>query len=470
MSSVLKRLAGLVLLAGATAWAQTAEVTGRITDPTGAVVPSAQVNVVNIETGAHFPAPANADGYFTVARLQPGKYQVSVRAAGFKPVVRSGIVLQVDQVARFDFKLELGNVSEEVQVSGEAPLVESETSSIGQVINNKSIVEMPLNGRNTWDLAKLAGATVYVSAIGDAGEIPVVSMAGSRTKSQELFMDGGSVQKSGLATAQAELEPMVDAVEEFKVITNNYAAEYGRSAAGVFVAVTKSGTNQFKGDVFEFFRNSAMDARNFFAASKAPLHYNQFGGTLGGPIRKDKTFFFAALETTLSGTGSTQILTLPTAAERAGDFSNLLNAQGKVIPIYNPFSTRVNPAAPSTSIRDAFPNNMIPTSLLDPVAVKAGSYYPLPNQAGTITGANNYNVNLDAKRTQYHGTMRVDHIVREKDRVFARYVMQHNYTPQANVYPEAAASGIGPVTRNINNIAQTYLASWISHVFFHAAH
>jgi hypothetical protein len=447
-----------MFLAGA-AWGQTAQITGRIVDPTGAVVPSAQVNVLNVETGNHYPAHANDGGYFTVARLDPGRYQVEVKAAGFKPVARSGIVLQVEQVARVDFTLELGNVGERVEVSGAAPLVESETSSLGQVINNKSIVEMPLNGRNAWDLAKLSGATVYVSAIGDAGEIPVVSMAGGRTKSQEFFLDGGSVQKSGLATAQAELEPMVDAVEEFKVVTNNYAAEYGRSASGVFVAVTRSGTNQYKGEVFEFFRNSAMDARNFFATTKAPLHYNQFGGTLGGPIRKDKTHFFAALETTKSGTGSTQILTLPTAAEKAGDFSGVLNAQGKVIPIYNPFTTRGNPA-----IRDPFPNNVIPASLFDPVAVKAGSYYPLPNQPGTITGASNYNVNLDAMRTQYHGTMRVDHIVGENDRVYVRYVNQHNYTPQANVYPEPAASGIGPVTRNINNLAQTYLASWI-HTF-----
>ena len=446
------------------AWGQNAEITGRITDPTGAVIPSAQVTIKNVETGTQYPTHANDGGYFTVARLDPGRYQVEVKASGFKPIVRSGILLQVEQVARVDFALEVGTITERVEVSGTAPLIESETSSIGQVINNKSIVEMPLNGRNAWDLSKLAGGTVYVSAIGDAGEIPVVSMAGSRTKSQELFLDGGSVQKSGLATAQAELEPMVDAVEEFKVITNNYAAEYGRSASGVFVAVTKSGTNQFKGEAFEFFRNSAMDARNFFSAAKAPLHYNQFGGTLGGPIRKDKTHFFTALETTKTATGSTQILTLPTAANKAGDFSNLLNAAGKVIPIYNPFTTRANPASPASSIRDPFPNNIIPTSLLDPVAVKAGSYYPLPNTAGTITGANNYNVNLAALRTQYHGTMRVDHIISDKDRVYVRYVNQHNYTPQANVYPEPAASGIGPVTRNINNLAQTYLASWV-HTF-----
>ncbi len=452
-----------MLLASSVVWAQ-AEITGRIVDPTGAVVPSAQVTVLNVETGVHYPAHANHDGYFTVPRLDPGKYQVEVKAPGFKPVLRSGIVLQVEQVARIDFSLELGNMSQQVEVTSTAPLVESETSSVGQVINNKSIVEMPLDGRNAWDLSKLTGGVVYVGNQGDANEVPWVSMAGGRVKSQGFFLDGGSVQKSGLATAQAELEPMVDAVEEFKVVTNNYAAEYGRSAAGIFVAVTKSGTNQYKGDAFEFFRNTFLDARNYFALTNPPIHYNQFGGTLGGPIRKNKTFFFTALETTLTGIGIPEILTLPTAANRAGDFSGLLNAAGKVIPIYNPFSNAPSATSPSTTVRTLFPNNIIPASLFDPVAVKAQSYYPLPNVPGTITGASNFNENLTAYRTQYHGTLRVDHIINEKDRVYGRYVQQHNFIPQANVFPEPAASGVGPATRTINNLAQTWMASWI-HTF-----
>ena len=451
----------LSLLLPIAALAQTAEITGRVTDASAALVPHAAIAVTNADSGAKLQTQTNNNGYFTISRLDPGRYRVEVRAPGFKAAVRTGILLQVEQVARLDFTLEVGALSEKVEVSAEAPVVESETSSVGQVISNKSMVEIPLNGRNAWDLAKLSGATVYVSGIGDAGEIPVVSMAGSRTKSQGLMLDGGSVQKSGLASAQAELQPMVDAVEEFKVVSNNYAAEYGRSAAGFFVAVTKSGTNQFKGNLFEFFRNDAMDARNFFAAGKAPLRLNQYGGTIGGPIRKDKTHFFLALEDTQSVKGSTQILSLPTAAERAGDFSGLLNAQGRVIPIYNPLTTRPDPANTNNRLRDPFAGNVIPASLFDPVAVKAASYYPLPNQPGTITGASNYHIHLGARRTQYHGTARIDHVASEKDRLYLRYVNQHNYTPQANVYPEPAASGIGPVTRDINNLAHTYLASWV---------
>jgi hypothetical protein len=452
------------MAAGTAPWAQGAEITGRVTDPSGAVAPLVEVTVLNVETGAHYPAHTNQDGYYSAPNLNPGKYRIDLKAPGFRPIVRSGIVLQVEQVARVDFKLEVGSLTEQVEVTGRPPLVESETSNIGQVINNKSIVEMPLNGRNAWDLAKLSGATVYVGNQGDANEIPWVSMAGSRVKTQEFFLDGGSVQKSGLATAQAELEPMVDAVDEFKVVTNNYAAEYGRSAGGIFVAVTKSGTNQFKGTAFEFLRNTALNARNFFALTNPPIHYNQFGGTLGGPIRRNKTFFFAALETTITSSSIPEILTLPTAAERAGDFSGLLNAAGKQIPIYNPFTTAINSTNPSQSTRDPFPNNIIPASLFDPVAVKAQSYYPLPNVPATITGANDYNINLTTSRTQYHGTMKVDHNLSDYDRIFLRYVQQHNFIPQANVFPTAAASGVGPATRTINNLAQTWMASW-THTF-----
>ena len=197
------KLAVVSLLAAAAAVAQTAQITGRVTDPSGAVVPAADAVVVNAQTGTRLATQSNEGGYYTVSRLDPGRYQLEISKAGFKPVVRSGIVLQVDQTARLDFTLEVGAVSEQVEIQAAAPLVESDTSNLGQVVNNKSMVEMPLNGRNSWDLSKLAGATVYVQAFGDAGEVPAVSMAGGRTWSQALVLDGGSVQKSGLSRSQA---------------------------------------------------------------------------------------------------------------------------------------------------------------------------------------------------------------------------------------------------------------------------
>ncbi|MDZ4797342.1 MAG: TonB-dependent receptor [Bryobacteraceae bacterium] len=452
-----------LLLTIPAAFAQSGQITGRITDSSGAVVVAALVAASHVDTGTRYPAQSNEDGYFTISRLEPGAYRVEVRHAGFRPVVRAGIVMQVDQTARVDFALEVGGVTETVEVSGEAPLVESETSNVGQVVNNTSIVEMPLNGRNAWDLSVLAGATIYVSGGGDAGEVPVVSMAGGRTWSQSLLLDGGSVQKSGLARSQAELSPMVDAVEEFKVITNNYAAEYGRTAAGVFTAVTKSGTNQFRGNLFEFLRNDKVDARNFFANTKAPLRFNQFGGTAGGPIRKNKTHFFVALENTLVTRGLTNVLTIASAAQKRGDFSGLTNAQGRALVLYSPFTNRPDPADPTRTLRDPFPGNRIPANLIDPVAARAASYYPDPNQQGNLAGANNYNINVPVKRTQYHGTARVDHILSQKDRIYGRYVAQKNILPQASVYAEPAASGIGVgnASRNVDNLAQTLLVSWV---------
>jgi len=451
----------LLLLFATLASAQTAQITGRVSDPSGAVVPAAQVTVTNTGSGDRRSAETNDQGYYTVLFLQPGTYQIQLRKDGFQSAQRTGISLQVDQAARLDFTLQVGNVTEAVEVSEAAPLIESETSSLGQIINNKSIVEMPLNGRNAWHLVQLTAATVFVGGIGDAGEIPVASMAGGRAFSQMLLVDGGGVQKSSIDRAMAELAPMVDAVEEFKVITNNYAAEYGRTAGGVFTAVTKSGTNQFRGTAFEFLRNNAFDARNFFATRKAPLRYHQFGGTLGGPIRKDKTHFFVALENTRQSRGETGIFTLPTRENKAGNFTGLLDGQGRALQLYDPFTTRANPADATRRLRDPIPNNVIPASILDPVAVKTAAFYPDPNAPGNIAGANNFNLNIFGRRTQYHATARADHTFTDRDRVFFRYINQYNFTPQSNAFPEPAASGIGGApTRNISNMAQTMMASY----------
>jgi hypothetical protein len=454
------RFLAILTLVSGSALAQTAQITGRTADSLGSVIPGVIIKVVNENTRLSSNTATNSEGYYTFPLLQPGNYQISAEKQGFRPMSLSHITLEVEEVSRIDFALEIGHVTDRIQVPSFAPMIEPETSTAGQVINNKTIVEMPLNGRNSWDLSKLSGATLLIASAGDAGEVPVATIGGSRTRTQSYMIDGGSVQKSGLATAQAELEPMIDAVEEFKVITNNYAAEFGRTAGGVFTAVTKSGTNQFRGNAFEFLRNDAFDARNFFAIQKAPLHYNQFGGTIGGPIRRNRTFFFVGLETTELTRGVTTILTVPTVAQRNGDFSALTDASGKAVPIYDPFTTRPNPNDPTTSLRDPFPRNIIPQSEIDPVSRNAAAYYALPNQSGNLAGGNNYNLNVNTSRTQYHGTARFDHELSTRDKLFARYITQYNSIPEANVYPVAAASGVGPNSRNITNLALTWLTAW----------
>ncbi len=442
----------------------TARTVGRVTDPTGAVIPGASVKVENVDTGVEQTVTTNAEGYYSVPFLNPGNYRVTVSSPGFQSVTRGGIRLVVDQEARLDFELRVGEVTETIDVTDSAPLLESETAVVGQVIDNKSVAEMPLNGRSAWHLSQLAGATIFIRGIGDASEIPVTSMAGSRTYTQGLFVDGGSVQKTGLSRAMAEMAPMVDALEEFKVITNNYAAEYGRSAGGVFTAVTKAGTNEFHGNVFEFFRNDAMDATHYFASTKPPLRYNQYGGTLGGPFVKNKAHFFIAYEGTNTTTGSPLIQTVPTPENRQGIFTGLTDNAGRPIQLYDPTTTRPDPDDPTRQIRDPFPNNVIPQSMFDPVSLNLIGFYPDPNQPGNQAGGRNYNVNQKPSRTQHHGTGRVDYTLSEKDKIFGRYMAQFNNRPQVSVIPEAAASGVGSNTRNVENLAHTVTGTWI-HMF-----
>ncbi|MBI1353838.1 MAG: hypothetical protein GC160_05790 [Acidobacteria bacterium] len=438
----------------------TGQIVGRITDSSGGVIPGAGVTLTNVDTGITQSAQTGPQGYYRFPLLPPGNYRLDVRSEGFRSVSRSGVKLDVEQSVSLDFELQVGQVSETVEVVGAAPLLESENATIGQVVDNKSIVEMPLNGRSAWNLVQLAGATTFIKGIGDASEIPVATVAGSRAFTQGLYVDGGSVQKSGLNRSMAELAPMVDAVEEFKVITNGYSAEYGRSAGGVFSAVTKSGTNEFHGNLFEFFRNQKMDARNFFSLDKAPLRYNQYGGTLGGPIIKDKTHFFIAYEGTRTTTGAPFLGTVPTAAYQAGDFSGLVNNQGAHLQLYDPATTRPDPSDATRQLRDPFANNLIPQTRFDPVAAKVATYYPAPNVAGNIAGANNFNVNVGPKRAQDHGTIKIDHQLSQKDRLFGRYIGQHNFRPQVTVFPDPDANAVGPSTRSIGNLAHTFMTGW----------
>lgn len=387
MLSSRSRATWLVLLTtsvGSLCLGQTTQITGTITDPSGAVVPGVEIVATNIGTGVEYRSRSNEQGYYTVPSLAPGQYKMEVRGQGFKPVVRSGIRLAVAEVLRLDFALEVGAVTEQIEVSGEAALVNSETASLGQVIDNRSIVEMPLNGRGAWDLAQLAPAVVMVT------DGNYVSISGSRTNAQAYLVDGANIVQGSQSRSLPEFSPMVDAIEEFKVLTSNYSAEYGRAAGGVFTAVTKSGTNRFRGALFEFVRNDAFDARGFFAATKPPLRRNEFGGALGGPILRNRTHFFVALQATRNHRSESQFYTLPTEAQRRGDFSRLTDAQGRTVPLYNPFTTRPDPTNATRRIRDPFPGNVLPASLLEPVAVRAASYYPAPNLPGNLAGANNY--------------------------------------------------------------------------------
>ena len=336
-------------------------------------------------------------------------------------------------------------------MSAAAPQLESQTSSVGQVVERAAIEGMPLPNRAATVLIALSpGATVINT--GNGGEnIPIFSVAGGRARNQNYTMDGGnSTNVVGLAVSQQQNSVPMDAMQEFRVISNNYTAEYGHSTSGVITLSTKSGTNEFHGSVFEYARNDAFDARNFFAASKPRLRLHQFGGSLGGPIKHDKTHFFASWESTRQTTGGTSIQTVPEAAMRSGDFSNVRDASGRVIPIYDPSTTVGN-------VRQIFPGNRIPADRIDPVAKSMAAFWPNPNRSGLITGANNFSANSRPVFNRNIVIGRVDHQFRPSDQLMVRYYINDNQTTNDGLWGNPAPDPSSAITEGRS---QNILAAW----------
>ena len=371
-------LASIALIARAQ---NLAAISGVVTDPGGSVVPRATVTATNTGTGVRTLATTNGSGFYDIQNLLIGTYSVMVEHPGFRNYIRPAVPLTTGQVLGLNVQLELGETGQTVTVNAEPPPLETRTSDVTTLIESKSIGALPLGNRRTLNVVQLSGLAVFVNYPNTrATANPNFSLAGGRTQSQMAWIDGGNAQNVRMGVGQIDLDPPVEAVEEVRILTNNYAAEYGASAGGVIVETTKSGTNQFHGSAYEFLRNNDMDAPGYFApirdgAKVSPeLRYNVFGGTVGGPIRKDKTFFFFDYEGQRLRTGSTTTLTVPTALQRTGDFSQTFNAAGKLIPIYDPNTTQLVNGA---YIRQQFPGNAIPPSALDPVALNVMKYYIL---------------------------------------------------------------------------------------------
>jgi len=404
-----------------TAYAQTARMTGTVIDSTTAVVPGATVTIVNAESNDKRVAVSNERGQYNVPFLPSGRYTATCELQGFQTIRREGIVLETDQEVRIDFDLQPGAVTESVLVVG-TPVLAADTSSLGQVVTGQTISDLPLNGRNFLQLARLATG-VLESAAGDrAAEGGAFVANGARSVLNSFMLDG--VDNNARIVDQQNSsnvvsQPSVDALSEFSIQTNNFSAEYGQAAGAVINATIRSGTNRFRGVGFEFLRNDAFDARNPFAAPSEDkrLKRHQYGGTLGGPIRKDHTFFFASLEITDEQRGTDYRNTVPSAAERGGDFSSFRNNQGRQVIIYDPATTRANPNGAGV-IRDPFPDNRIPASRIHPLAAKLLSMLPGPNLPD-LTG--NYVVTRDASRMRRQMDTRVDHGFSTNSKLYVRY-------------------------------------------------
>jgi outer membrane receptor protein involved in Fe transport len=446
----------LALTAGA--FAQTASITGRVTDPNGAVVPGVHVTALSRDSGFASEANTNQDGYYSLSSLQPGAYNLSLSKSGFMEVREENLVLEVQQVARMDFKLKLGTINEKIDVTAEAPLVESESSTMGQVIPASQVSELPLLGRNPYALAMLVPG---VRPDQGANNLPIdqissvsYSINGQRSSANEFLLDGAP--NSSAAQGQPVVNATPDMVQEFKVETNNYSAEYGRASGGVFNVVTKSGSNKFHGTLYEFFRNDKLNANNFFAnatnTERPPFKYNQFGGTIGGPVviphvydGHNKTFFFYNFEDVRFIQGVVFVGTLPTTRELSGDFTQDLNSAGKLITIFDPLTTTT---VGSTSTRTAFADNIIPSSRINPVTAQILKYFPAPTQAGQgFTHVNDYSYasgNIVHKNTMSY---KVDHYFSERNRIFARYSVDDTPDTRAGAYGSNPASPSAGVQR-----------------------
>lgn len=415
----------------------TGTLTGIVTDPTQASLASAALSLTNEETGVTERATSNAQGEYTFPLAPPGRYRLTVEASGFRPYTRTGIVLESARVSRVDVAMSLGQVTEAIQVSAAAPLLESESSAVGQFIEHKTVMDMPLTGRRVGELLALEGNSVFIT--GDVIR-PRVAVAGGRADQQQWLIDGVNASNMSLEVPQALFNPPVEAVQEIRVQQNAYSAEYGNTSSGVVAMTTRSGTNEFHGAGYEFFRNDKLDARNFFAAKKAPLRWNIFGFTVGGPIRRNRTFFFSNVEWQNERVGATQTLTVPTALQRAGDFSQTFTAAGALVGIYDPSSTTADPARPGQTLRAQFPGNVIPKSQLDPVGLSIAALYPLPNRAASnLAGANNFVGNNVTALNLTTWTAKVDHQIGANDRATARFILHDFPTNTTAVFAQPAA-------------------------------
>src|SRR5690242_5284247 len=411
------RIAITLILAVFTAFAQlpTGKITGIVTDATGASVSGADVEARNTATGIITKTVTNESGDYTFPVLSPGEYTVEAKKGGFETVNRSGIQLAVSQVARIDFRLKVGSTQEVVEVKATLPLLDNATASLGQVIDTRAVSDLPLNGRNFLQLAKLSTGVLETKQ-GDRTKDGGGFVAnGVRAQLNNFLLDGVDNNSKVLDqqnSSPVAVQPSVDAVQEFKVETNNYSAEYGYSAGAVVNASLKGGGNQIHGDAFEFVRNNVFDARDYFSDPNQPkpvLQRNQFGGTLGGPIVKNKAFLFGSFERTPENDGITYVTTVPTAAMRTGNFAGQR-------AIFDPDSTVS--LGNGVFQRTQFNGNRIPTTQIDPAAAKLLALFPAPTSSGA---ANNYTVSPTQNIKTNRFDFRHDLQLSQTDSLFARY-------------------------------------------------
>jgi hypothetical protein len=393
----------------------TGGISGVVSDSSGAVIPGVQVQIVQENTNVRTDLATNASGFYAAPSLRPGAYRIQVTKEGFRAERRTGIELRVQDRLEVNFQLEVGTASAEVTVSAAAPLLESETSSLGQVIEEKTITDLPLNGRNFIQLATLGAGTLPSTRTAERDSF---ISNGARGVQNSYLLDGIDNRNRilGFDKNSAQIiQPIIDGIQEFKVQTSTFSAEFGQAAGGVVNVTMKAGTNSLHGSLFEFLRNSQLDATPYFQPSGKPQFIqNQFGATVGGPVIRDRTFFFGSWQSTRELSAAPQISSVPTPQLRQGIFSSRVND-------------------PVT--KQPFANNTIPASQWDPVAAKLYPLYPLPNLPGAVR---NFYYNPKEVLSADAYNVRIDHRIGSRDSIFGRISQTWNRNRLPTVMPEPA--------------------------------
>ena len=400
-----------------------ASLQGTVYDPSGAVIPGVQIDIRNVETGASRTLTTDEGGHWREPVLQPGEYELRVSTSGFQTIVRKGINLTVGQDAVVDSRLELGKTGSEVNVIADAERINLVSGAVSGLVDEKQMRDLPLNGRSFQQLALLQPGVNAVNAGGNdpvGGRTPKISINGARPEQSSFLLDGTDINDVYNKTPGSVGGVLlgVEAVLEFQVLTNSYSSEFGRSAGGVINAVTRAGTNQFHGSAFEFLRNSHLDAKNFFDQPTQPIppfKRNKFGGVVGGPIRRDKTFFFGSFESLIDRLGLTGVTSVP----------NLASRQGPVNPAIRPF---------------------------------IDTLFPLPNGKDLGGGVAQYLFSRSQPTDEYFAQGRIDHRFSQNDSLFGRYTFDNGNVLRPPIVKV-------PITNTKERSRNQYVTLEYQHVF-----
>jgi hypothetical protein len=439
----MQRLAFALLLAalGCAAQTITSSIVGTVTDPSGAVIPGVSITVRNVDTGIQSTTVTDSVGNYTVAQLPPGRYQVDAEMAGFKKFVRQNVTLEMTRQLRIDIPLETGATTETINVAATTPLIETETGQLSTTITTRELTALPTINRNPQDFRLLVPG---IAQNRDGNTV----IQGGLVRKDPYYIDGA--HSSNHVWSGNPVNPNPDVIQEFKVLTNSFSAEYGETSGGVMTSTTKSGTNEVHGTLFEFFRNDKLNAGNYYTGTVPIIRRNQFGGTIGGPIIRNRTFFFFDMQFTKQRSAQAfNNLSVPTPAFKQGDFSSILGGQvgtdalGRPVlrnQIFDPATARTVTGANGQPVvvRDPFPGNRIPANRLSPAALNVQKLFPDPQINADFA---NYNAFGSVKNDPTEWDIKGDHHFTDNDKITLRYSSRKTDEVPAQPFPDPRAGG-----------------------------